>query len=108
MNAAHPAGVVRVRKGPFEILAPPSKQPLAASPANPPTIRVDGGPGCRLAAPAPPAALRFRDVAAETDRLEIFQSLVAVIALVADKFLWTAAHDGFQLFGRTDQRRLHR
>jgi len=48
MRAAHPTGVVEIREGAFDTLAPLTHQAPAARPTNPSTIGIHQVPGCGL------------------------------------------------------------
>src|ERR1019366_5324862 len=62
MRAAHPTGVVEMREGAFEPLAPLTHQAPAARTTNPATIVIHRGLGLGLLGPIAPTAVRLRDV----------------------------------------------
>jgi hypothetical protein len=79
--------------GTFHAFAALSQQPLAACPANPAAVAIHRPArlGFALPLPVPAPAIRFRAVGAQANRLVIDERLIAVIALVRDQFLQTAA-----------------
>ena len=96
-------------KGAFESFPAPAQQALPARAAKTPTVSVDGVARLRLVFPLTPAAIWFRDVAAEADGFKIDEFLVAVIALVPDDLGKTARrHHGLDVLRRGDQRRAAR
>ena len=70
MRPAHPPGLVEMRVGPFEQLAPLPQQPLPPGAPNPPAIGVDRGTGRRLVLPVAPPAIRLRDGTAQAQLQE--------------------------------------
>ena len=104
MHAAHPAGLVEMRVGPFHQLAPLPQQPFPARAANPPAVGIHRVPRRRLAVPVPPAAVRLRDVAADADGRKPDHRLVAVISLVGHHLRDPRRADRLDLLGGRDER----
>ena len=104
MDAAHPAGLVEMRVGPFQQLAPLPQQPFPARAADPPPVGIHRVPRRRLALPVPPAAIRLRDVAADADGRKPDHRLVAVIPLVSDDLRDPRRADRLDLLGGRDER----
>ena len=104
MDAAHPAGLVEMRVGPFQQLAPLPQQPFPACAANPPPVGIYCVPRRRLALPVAPAAIRLRDVAAHADGRKPDHRLVAVISLVSDNLRDARRADRLDLLGGRDER----
>ena len=84
IHPAQPPGLVEMRVGPFEQLAPLPQQPLPTGAPNPPAIGVDRVTGHGLAPPVAPATIRLRDITAHAEVSEGHHRLVAVIPLVPD------------------------
>src|ERR1035441_9613301 len=84
MCAAHPTGVVEMREGAFDPLAPLTHQATAARTTNPATIGVHRGLGLGLLRPIAATAVRLRDVRPDAYGLQVDHRLIAVIALVGD------------------------
>ena len=61
MHAAQAPGLVEMRVGAFDELAPLPQEPLAAGAANPATIRIDRVAGRRLPLPRASSPIRLRD-----------------------------------------------
>jgi hypothetical protein len=78
VHATHPAGLIEMGEGAFQVLAVQAQQPQSAWAADAPTIAVHGVAGGRILFPVPPSTIRFGDVTADAHRLEIEQRLVAV------------------------------
>ena len=104
MDAAHPAGLVEMRVGPFQELAPLPQQPFPARAANPPPVGIHRVPRRRLARPVAPAAIRLRDVAAHADGRKPDHRLVAVISLVGHHLRDPRRADRLDLLGGRDER----
>ena len=104
MDAAHPAGLVEMRVGPFQQLAPLPQQPFPARAADPPPVGIHRVPRRRLALPVPPAAVRLRDVAADADGRKPDHRLVAVISLVGHDLHDPRRADRLDLLGSRDER----
>src|SRR5678816_1565179 len=81
MNAPHATGFVEMRKGAFQSFAPLTQQPFASRPANASAIAIHGRTSLRVLLPIAAPAIRFRDVTPHTDRFEIDELLVTVIAV---------------------------
>ena len=62
MDSAQPPGFVEIGVRPFEAFAPAAHQTQAAGASDPPAVGIHGGPGCGLAPPAAPPAVRLRYV----------------------------------------------
>ena len=104
MDAAHPAGLIEMRVGPFQQLAPLPQQPFSACASNPPPVGIHRVPRRRLALPVAPAAVRLRDVAADADGRKPDHRLVAVISLVSDNLRDPRRADRLDLLGGRDER----
>ena len=104
MHAAHPAGLVEMRVGPFQQLAPLPQQPFPACASDPSAVGIHGVPRRRLALPVPPAAVRLRDVAAHADGRKPDHRLVAVIPLVSDNLRDPRRADRLDPLGGRDER----
>src|SRR3989442_412539 len=109
VRAAHPAGVVHVSEGPFDILSASTQEPLTAHPAHAPSITIDGTLRFRRRRPVSAATLGLGDVRPHADRVQIDHRLVAVISLVSDKLgerrrRGARGVDGLDLFGGGDRR----
>ena len=110
MHAAHPSGLIEMRVGTFQPLAPLPQQPLPTGAPNPPTISIHGLPRRGLSLPVAPTAVRFRDVTANTDGGKRDHRGVAVIPLIRDHLgdAGPSRQDGFNLVGGGDERLDHR
>src|SRR6202049_470243 len=84
MRATHPTGVVEMREGAFDPLAPSTHQATAARSTNPPPIGVHRDLGLRLLRPIAATTVWLRDVSPEAYGLQLDHNLIAVIALVGD------------------------
>ena len=67
MHPAHPPGLVEMGVRSFEAFAALAQQSRSAGPPDPPPIGIHGVAGSELAAPASPAAVRLRHVAAQPE-----------------------------------------
>ena len=83
MDPPHPAGLAHVGKRPLEQLPSTPQQATAPRPANPAPVGMHPLAGRRLARPAAAAPVRFRQVAAQSQRRQIRQRLVGVAPFVA-------------------------
>ena len=68
-----------MRKRSFQPFAALSQQPFATRAANPPTIPVDGIASRGTGFPVAPPAIRFRDVAADADRVSMPDACASVV-----------------------------
>src|ERR1700686_1269128 len=84
MRATHPTGVVEMREGAFDPLAPSTHQATAARSTNPPPIGIHRNLGLRLLRPIAATTVRLRDVRPEAYGRQVDHRLIAVIALVGD------------------------
>jgi len=82
VDPAEPAGVIDMRKGPFDVLPAALHQLLSARAADPTAIAIDGLLGLGLLGPAPPAAIGLGEVGADAETPEGQQRVVAVVAPV--------------------------
>ena len=64
MHPTHPSGLIEVRVRSLEALATPAEQPSSTGPTGPPPVGIHGVADGELAAPATPATVRLRHVAA--------------------------------------------
>ena len=110
VHPAQPPGGVEMRVGTFEAFTAPTQQPLPARAANPPPVGIHRVTGHVLPAPVAPAAVRLRHVAADPQRGQRDQRLIAVVALVADQLrdAGPRRQHRVDLFGGDDQRLKHR
>ena len=81
MYPAQAPGLVEMGVGSFEPFAALAQQPPTAGPPDPPPVRIHGVTGGVLAAPASPATVRIRHVAAQPQVGQRDHRLVAVVAL---------------------------
>src|ERR1017187_7430763 len=84
MCAAHPTGVVEMREGAFDPLAPLTHQAPAARSTNPATIGIHRALGLGLLGPIAPTAVRLCDVRPDAYGVQVNHRLIAVIALIGD------------------------
>src|SRR5580658_3911774 len=84
MRAAHSTGVIEMREGAFDPLAPLTHQAPAARATNPPPIGIHRDLGLRLLRPIAATTVWLRDVSPEAYGLQLDHNLIAVIALVRD------------------------
>ena len=70
-SAAHPAGVVHVSEGAFDVLAAAAQESLATRPAHPAPIAVHGSLRRRRVGPLATAAVGLRDVRPNAHRVQI-------------------------------------
>ena len=87
MRTSHRARLVQVGKGVFDVLGKTPADSAATCPAEATAIRVDEGWRLRQIAPAAAAAIRFGDVQAHVERVQVDERAVAVIALVGDQLI---------------------
>jgi hypothetical protein len=91
MRAAHPARLIEMREGAFDILPASTHQAASPSATNPPTIAIHRCLGFRLIRPVASTPVGLGDVGPEARRVEVDHGLITVIALVADdlfEWLW--------------------
>ena len=105
VNPAQPAGVIDVRKRPFDVLAAAPHQPLPARAPDAPAIAIDGLLGLRLLGPAPAAAIGLGEIGPEAEGPEGEQGVVAVVAPIADEVRRGTRVHGRQLLGCRQRRR---
>src|SRR6202049_754778 len=100
MRATHPTGVVEMREGAFDPLAPSTHQATAARSTNPPPIGIHRDLGLRLLRPIAATTVRLRDVRPETYGRQLDHRLIAVIALVRDDLCQPlrCLHRGLRVF----------
>ena len=84
MHPPHPTGFEQMRKRRLQQLPPASQQATAPRPANPAPVGIHGVAGRRPTLPAPAARVRFQELGAEPQGLQVHQRLVAVVPPVAD------------------------
>ena len=70
VRAAHPAGVVHVSEGSFDVLTASTQEPLAAHPAHAPSIAVDRTLRVRRFGPVSTATIGLGDVRPHADRVQ--------------------------------------
>ena len=75
----HPAGVIEMREGALDKLPTLAHQLSTAGSAGASTTAIDGRLGLGHRRPGPTAAIGFRDVTAQPQRVQIDQNLIAVI-----------------------------
>src|SRR5580700_7029692 len=89
MRAAHPARLVEMREGAFDVLPASTHQPASPCATNPPTIAIHRRLGLRLVRPVASTPVGLGDVGPDARRVEVDHGLIAVIPLVADDlFEW--------------------
>src|SRR5207245_11088042 len=105
MHPTHAPGFIEMGKWPLKAFPSLSQQPLPARAANPSAIPIHGVARLEIALPLAPLPLRFRQIRADLEFFEIFQRLIAVVALIADHLLDAVALrvDGLDLLHRHDQ-----
>ena len=87
VHAAHAAGLIEMRKRSFQPFAAQPEEPLTARAANAPSIAVHSVACVGVLLPIPSSPIGFGDIAAHAHGLEIYERVIAVIALVGDDLL---------------------